>query len=177
MFCIGGVECLGIDMFGTLDGFLCVSSGYVFVGQKVSSFVELGGVFFHGFVGAADKGQFFVLNFNQFFGFVQDFFCLCGYDGNGISQVACALSYGYHGVPVLDQVAYFYVSGDMGCCIDVYDSWKGFGFFGVDGQDSGSGVLGTDGAGVNHAFYFHVVYVFSVSQDFFSGIDAVYSFS
>ena len=75
------------------------------------------------------------------------------------------IAHGDHGVPVLFQVAHLVIAGNVGGGEYTHHAGQGFRLLGMDGKDPGTGILGTDGAAVDHAVQVNIVGVLACAGD------------
>ncbi len=160
-----GVEPPGEDVLGFGNRHGGVAPLDVLVGKEVPGPVHQGCAGKHGLPGAADHRQFLIVHPHQFLGPGQDLLALGSHQADGVPQIVGDIPHGNHGVPVLHQVAHLVFAGDVGGSVDPHHPRQGQGLFCMDGQHPGPGVLGADGAGVNHTLYVHVVRIGACACD------------
>ena len=153
----GGGEVLGQHMLRLGDGLRRVAPLDVLVGQQIPGPVDQGGVGQHGLPGAADHGQLLIVHLHQRLGLGQDLRRLRRHQADGVPQVVGDVPHGDHGVPVLHQMAHLVLPGDVVRRKDAHHAGQGPGLLRVDGQHPGPGILGPDGAAVDHAVQIDVV--------------------
>ena len=150
-------EVLGQHMLRFGDGLCRVTPLDVLVGQQVPGPVDQGSVWQHGLPGTADHGQLLIVHFHQGLGLGQDLRCLRRHQADGVTQVMGDIPHGDHGVPVFHQMAHLVLPGYVLRRKDPHHTGQGPGLLRVDGQHPGPGVLGPDGAAVDHAVQIDVV--------------------
>ena len=145
MLCPRCMEFFRIHIFCIGNGFLGITSGYMFVCQQISASMYQWCILFHCFLRIADKRQFLVCDFHQFFRFFHSIQFLTNHKCDGISQIMGNGANRNHRIPVLHQMSDFDISRNICCGKDIYDARNRFCFLYIDGQHPRSRVLGTDG--------------------------------
>ena len=167
MLCPGGGEVLRQHVSALGDGLRRVAPLDVLMGQQISGPVDRGRVRQHGLPGAADHGQLLIVHSHHGLGPLQGLLILRRHQADGVPQVVGDVPHGDHGVPILHQMAHLVLARDVCGGEDPHHAGQGPCLLRVDGQHPGPGILGPDGAAVDHAVQIDVVGVDAGAGDLF----------
>ena len=153
----GGGVMLGHHIGRAGDHLFGVTALEHFLGEDVALFMQLRSIRLHGLDGIGEGLQLGVGHVHQVQDLVQGLLVVGGHQHNGVANVAGAVALGDQHIPVLDDVAGL-VEGHVLGGEDLHHVGMGQSAGQVDLLHTGSGVLGTQSLGVDHAGNLDVIH-------------------